>query len=474
MTRIGLVVHGQPPELVGGTEGLVARLALDLHAAGHEVQIFSGSIEWRPKLELVADNSGPVPVLRVHRSDLFFERWDKLHEPRVERLYRDWLDDFRPELVHVHHWARLTTTLVATAAEHGVPAVLSLHDLFASCPRYHRVKADLSFCEQRPSPEACRNCAPRWTFQGDAEIDAQATVFASEMRAEVSRAAALIAPTAGHGQRVLHWLALDRPVIALPPAGSSVPVPAIRPLGERVASAADPLRVGVFGHLHPLKGAGVVLDAQAALPDPSRVELHLWGEAPDADSEADIAARAGARKLVRHGAYTPADLAGAPIDVAVLPSLCAESYAFTLDEACSLGVPVLASNLGAHADRATARVALVPRGDAAALAQQLQALADDPSRRARMAAAPAPAQLGAAEHLSRLQQIYAQVLAGPRPRRQPLDRLSLARREHLFSLREAGLAELLRSEGWEHVLARLQSELGALRHELGQSGPGRG
>ena len=42
-----------------------------------------------------------------------------------------------------------------------VPGV-SLHDLLASCPRYHRVKADLSFCEVPPSPDACRHCAPRW------------------------------------------------------------------------------------------------------------------------------------------------------------------------------------------------------------------------------------------------------------------------------------------------------------------------
>ncbi|HVQ24200.1 MAG TPA: glycosyltransferase, partial [Planctomycetota bacterium] len=162
MSRIGLVVHGQPPELVGGTERLVAELAAALAARGETVEIFSGSIEWRPAFEVVRDASGPVPVVRVHRHDLFFERWDKLHDPFVERALRRWLDEFRPDVVHVHHWARLTTTVVATCKAAGVPVVLTLHDLLASCPRYHRVKADLSFCEVPPSPEACRHCAPRW------------------------------------------------------------------------------------------------------------------------------------------------------------------------------------------------------------------------------------------------------------------------------------------------------------------------
>ncbi|RKY20505.1 MAG: hypothetical protein DRQ55_07420 [Planctomycetota bacterium] len=459
MSRLGLVVHGQPPELVGGTEGLVARLAADLAAAGHELEIFSGSIEWRPRFELRRDERGTVPITRVHRSDLFFERWDKLHEPHVERAYGEWLDAFEPELLHVHHWARLSTNLVAVAARRGVPAVLSLHDLFASCPRYHRVTPDERFCSERPSPDACRHCAPRWSFQGDAEIDASLSVFVADLRAEVQLAAAVLAPTAGHGRRVMDWLGLQRDVIALPPARGLRPAPASRPLGSDVASPERPLRVGTFGHLHPLKGAQVLLRAQSLLPDPARVELHLWGQAPDDQSEAALRAAAGSRRVVRHGAYTPSDLSGAPLDVVVLPSLCAESYAFTLDEAAALTLPIVASDLGAHADRATERVALVPRGDAEALARELLALADDPARRARMAAAAAPASLDAATHLARLCQVYQQVLAGPRPTPQPLDTDALARREHAAMLREAGLAELLRGEGWEAVVADLQAQL---------------
>lgn len=476
MTRVGLVVHGQPPELVGGTEGLVARLGGDLAAAGHAVEIFSGSIEWRPEFAVVRDASGGVPVVRVHRSDLFFERWDKLHNPLVERAFGEWLDAFRPQLVHVHHWARLTTTLVATAADRGVPAVVSLHDLFASCPRYHRVKADESFCEVAPSPAACRHCAPRWRFQGDAEIDASVGVFAAELRAEVAAAAAVLAPTAGHGARVLQWLGLAREVLALPPAAPYLPAPARPPLGQGPgaarASAARPLRVGSFGHLHPLKGVGLLLDAQARLADPACVELHVWGAAPDAASDAALRARAGTRPVVFHGSYRPADLGGAPVDAVVLPSLCAESYAFTLDEAAALGVPILASDLGAHRDRATPRVELFPRGDATALARALQRLCDEPAHRARLAAAGAPATIDSGTHLARLLAIYERVLAAPVPPRRPLDRLGLARREHAFQLREAGLRELLRSEGWEDVVARLEAEAARLRGEA-RRGPSR-
>jgi glycosyltransferase involved in cell wall biosynthesis len=463
VTRIGLVVHGQPPELVGGTERLVSELAESLSARGDAVEIFSGSIEWRPAFEVVRDESGAVPIVRVHRHDLFFERWDKLENPFVERAFGAWLDEFKPDLVHVHHWARLTTRLVSVAKTRGVPVVLSLHDLFSTCPRYHRVKADLSFCDVPAAADACRNCAPRWRFQGDAEIDGSVGVFAADLRAEVAAADALVAPTEGHGRRVLQWLELDRPVTAIAPASAPAIEPATRPLGSESASIERPLAVGVFGHLHPLKGVEVLLDAQAALRDPSLVELHVWGAAPTPEMDAAVKARAGDRRVVWHGAYQPGDLSGAPVDVAVLPTLCAESYSFAADEAAALGVPILASDLGALTDRATGRHALFPRGDAAALAALLAELAADPARRDAMATAPAPPLTHTGRHLAELSAVYDALPAAalqPAPASADAD---LARREHAFTLREAGLHELLRSEGWEDEISRLQAEIARLQ-----------
>jgi len=366
----------------------------------------------------------------------------------------------------VHHWARLTTTLVAVTADRGIPAVVSLHDQFPSCPRYHRVRADDAFCTLAPGPEACRDCAPRWRFQGDDEIERSARVFVAEMGVEVARAAALVAPTEGHGRRILGWLGSERDFTALPPAGGSVPGAAARPLGDRVAAPGDPLRVGVFGHLHPLKGVEVLLDAQAALPDPALVELHVWGEAPDEETARAVRTRAGDRPVVWHGAYRPEDLAGAPVDAVVLPTLCAESYSFTLDEAGALAVPVLATDLGALADRATERVELFPRGDAGALGRALGRLAAEPDRRRRMIAGEAAPTIDAAGHLRTLREVYEGVLAAPRPPRREPDERQLAQREHAFELREAGLHELLRSEGWEDVVASLRGENEALRRRL--------
>jgi hypothetical protein len=344
-----------------------------------------------------------------------------------------------------------------------VPVVVTLHDLFSTCPRYHRVKADMSFCDVPPAPDVCRSCAPRWRFQGDAEVDGSVGVFAADLRAEVAAADALIAPTLGHGQRVLAWLGLDRTVTAIAPASAPAPGPATRPLGNKIASAKRPMSVGVFGHLHPLKGVEVLLDAQAALHDPAMVEVHVWGAAPTSELDASIKTRAGGRKVVWHGAYQPADLAGAEIDAVVLPTLCAESYSFALDEAAALGVPILASDLGALADRATDRVWLFPRGNDHVLAAHLSELATEPERRDLMVAAPAPTLTDTDRHLTELSAVYDALPPAALREPSPSAQSDLARREHAFTLREAGLNELLRSEGWEDEITRLQAEIERLQ-----------
>jgi glycosyltransferase involved in cell wall biosynthesis len=176
-----------------------------------------------------------------------------------------------------------------------------------------------------------------------------------------------------------------------------------------------------------------------------------------------VKARAGDRRVVWHGAYKPSDLSGAPVDGVVLPTLCAESYSFAADEAAALGVPILASDLGALTDRATGRHALFPRGDAAALAKLLAELAADPARRDAMIVAPAPPLTHAGRHLAELSAVYDALPPAASKAPPASAEAELARREHAFTLREAGLHELLRSEGWEDEISRLQAEIQRLQ-----------
>ncbi len=51
-----------------------------------------------------------------------------------------------------------------------------------------------------------------------------------------------------------------------------------------------------------------------------------------------------------HGAFSPEDIPK-DLDLAVFPSICVESYSFTVDEALSRGIPVIVPSIGAPSTR---------------------------------------------------------------------------------------------------------------------------
>ena len=109
--RILHVVHQFPPETRGGLEGYVHDLAAAQKNAGHEVFVISGSMEPRSEVGCESDPAGEFTVERIHRSDLYFDSWDKGYCPEVGLVLRDRLEELRPDVLHLHHWIRLTSDI---------------------------------------------------------------------------------------------------------------------------------------------------------------------------------------------------------------------------------------------------------------------------------------------------------------------------------------------------------------------------
>ena len=131
--KVLMITHGFPPECSGGTESYVLALCQELLERGHEVEVLTGSHEgagadqWEPRLER-SEHEG-IPVHRLHRTGLFVDNWEKSLAPEVEPLLRRVLEEQQPDLVHVHHWIRMSRNLVEICHDAGVPAVCTLHDL---------------------------------------------------------------------------------------------------------------------------------------------------------------------------------------------------------------------------------------------------------------------------------------------------------------------------------------------------------
>ena len=140
------------------------------------------------------------------------------------------------------------------------------------------------------------------------------------------------------------------------------------------------LRLVTWGALIPMKGVHLLVDAIGRLEDPESVTLDIWGEFPahESEYEAELVGKADGWPIHFRGAFQPSDIPSETYDLAVFPSICFESYSFTLDEAWDRGLPAVVPDRGALAERVGGAGATFRADDAAALAEVLEGLITAP------------------------------------------------------------------------------------------------
>jgi GT2 family glycosyltransferase len=254
------------------------------------------------------------------------------------------------------------------------------------------------------------------------------------------------------------WVRIEHGLAPWPQAPSSILPPPSR----------SGLRIVVPGRLHGGKGEDL-LAALLEQPLPG-IEFVLVG-----------AGRAGMRFFGRRGVHVlmdyerdelPAVLAGLAPDAALLLSTVSETYSYLLSELWSLRLPVLATAVGAFAERISdGHDGLLVPPDAVAIAARLRALAADPAplRALRQATPPLAPSLAtmAAAHRAALPLVATAGVAAPVPASPELLRL-LAAEQVLSGLRQElaqaaerhrrDQAELTRRADWGYGLARQLEE----------------
>jgi glycosyltransferase involved in cell wall biosynthesis len=371
----------------------------------------AGTFEARPRVEVTESRQEGVRVFRVHRSDLYFDRWEKTYCPQASRAFAGILDEVAPDVVHVHHFIRLSRDLVHRATQAGVPAVVTLHDFATTCLIGFRAPgAGSRFCDLLPAYEDCVPCAstvaPSVPLAGHAAFG----LHRADLRNELVLARARLAVSRAQREKLARYHGLAEDQFQVVPLAPVVDLPRGMPAPEP-----PPLRVATWGVQMERKGAHVLLEAVRQCA-PGSVEADVFGRFDNADYEARC--RALARRLpVRFaGRFEWDELAATPLHASVFPSLTFETFGLTFDESRALGHPVIATELGAYAERADAATVLFASGDSGALAAVFTKLAADVGQLAGLRAAVAPPE-PFSRYVDAMESIYARaVAAGPPPR----------------------------------------------------------
>ncbi|MFC7738553.1 glycosyltransferase [Roseomonas sp. GCM10028921] len=424
LMRILVASNFFPPHTVGGAEIVADRHARELVRRGHDVLAIGGSVPapGRPPGSLEPEFYNGLEIQRLALRSL--DPDDSFRWPSVARRIASFVASRGVDVVHLHNLVGLGVDSILAARAAGARCVVTLHDHWGFCLRQTLLRRDMSLCRNF---EECAACQRSFEHEGERlpiRLRRDYTAWCLE------QADALISPSryladaygaAGVAPGTVEVLSNGLDLTALPPAAGR---------GGRV------IRFLCSANLSPHKGIGVLLDAARRLMEETMLAgrwqivlvgggaLHKTAQllAQELASQAGAAWHAAAiLPLIVTGHLPRAELLTrmAEADVVVLPSIWPENEPVTLLEGAAMGAALLVTQAGGSADLVEHDKTglLVPKGDAAALAEAMHRLITENGLAARLGAANLArrASLDEARTVDRLEALYAGTSAPPKP-----------------------------------------------------------
>lgn len=416
--RIALVVHKFPPASVGGTEVYTLNLARALARRGHEVFVFyrdDGRAEGRGA-GIWEEREG-FRAFRVARrfhpssASLLECFWNTFWNPDVEEAFERFLRETRPDVVHFQHLKDLSYRLIASAKGRGLRAILTLHDYWFLCGNAQLIWPDGRTCRGKALGLNCARCAlegrlPPFAAQGLRPVAAVLMQIRDHLvRRAALHADQLIAPSRFLIQQYVRaGFSAERMVYL----ENGVDVERIRRYPRR-PSLDGCLRFAYIGALAWQKGVHIAVEAFRGLPA-DRAILRVYGDPTLFPEYVKQLYRLADLQNTRFEGPVPNEAIGevlAGIDVLLVPSLWYENSPVVIQEAMAAGVPVIASDLGALAEKVRPGINgwLCPPGEAQAWRACILRILGDPSWRQGLRMEESQV-LSIDEHASRLEHIY--------------------------------------------------------------------
>jgi glycosyltransferase involved in cell wall biosynthesis/GT2 family glycosyltransferase len=418
--RVVHVVHGWPPYQHAGTEmycswlaawqarrrevAVYARIADPLRGSGEATELLDrGGI----RVRLVVNNfTARNPLAR-----------NALRDRGIERDFGRFLDEVRPELVHVHHLAGHGAGLIEVAARRRLPILYQVQDWWSVCARANLLDRDRRLCSG-PGLGRCSRCLPLTGLPGAWLWNRALYLFRRRSLGRALRQAGALVMGSSALEASLRELGVLGPRASVHVLDYGVPRPGGDFSRRGRASPGGALRFGFIGSILPHKGVHLAVEAFGAI-HPAQATLDVWGDtgiAPRYTAELEALAPTGAVRFHPPFPEERKDEVFASLDVLLVPSLGLESYGLAAREAMARGVPVLASRRGALAELFAGRdcgahLDLDGPDGAAAIRAWVERLVAEPERieawRRNL-----PEIRAAEEHAEEIERLYERLLAG--------------------------------------------------------------
>ena len=372
------------PEIGGGAELTLQRLASGLAQRGHEVAVFTtGETQGVDTVDGVTVHRFPIdnafrklnPNLPNRLRRAFWQVKDLGSNLMAERLTAV-AQSFKPDIIQFHNLAGLTRSVWSVPRALGIPSIQVLHDLYLICPKSSMFRNGHA-CKSR-----CASCQVFRMGFAKPSNDVNAVVGVSRYILDKITGEALFSQSA---QRVIY---------------NAQVFPGPMPL-----TGAEHLRFGYIGSLVPHKGVRWLIEQF----DDQLGELIIAGSGPRAHVK-ELKALAAGKRITFVGHQTPQDFF-ATIDVGIIPSVWNETLAGTAIECLAYGRPTIASRRGGMPEivRDGENGLLVNPDEPATLGEAMHRIAKDRMLLARLAAL-APASADVERFLDEYNELHLHVL----------------------------------------------------------------
>jgi len=369
--KVLIICHGHPDINPGGGE--IA--SYNLHSRLCETEGYDSMFFARHNKPDLVHGGTPFSGTGKPNEVLFFVPmgdWFKFSQPDHPKIWRDFrecLENYKPDLVHFHHYVHLGLEMIREVKNYNpnLPVVLTLHEYFGICHNHGQmVKASSGRVCHTSSPAACANCFPQYSSQ-DFFLRKQ---FIQSFFSLVDR---FISPSEFLKSRYAQWGLSDRDIVVIENIDKSDPaldkqanphnedgfegsgVNGIGELNKAKALRKNKIVLSYFGQINSFKGIDILIDAIALLPKSikSNLIVNINGSGLENNSEEfrkyiqnSVKTSNGLIRLC--GRYERSELQGLMkgTDWIIIPSKWWENSPMVILEAKKYAVPVIASNIG--------------------------------------------------------------------------------------------------------------------------------
>ena len=353
--KILYVVHQFLPLHVAGTEIYAYHLAKEMRRRGQDARVFY--VEWRegkPPYHLEERTYREIPCFEAVPGDWAKDFRGTYMNPGMEKLFREVLDRFPPDLVHIQHLANHSIGYLDILEELGIPSVYTLHEYLLMCPGGGRLlRPGLELCPG-PEPAACAACAKAAGLPPPAGGDWEKAVERrkEEIVQRLAKVNLFLSPSRYLRKRFVEagWIPSSR-ILA---SDNGFPAEIFHKARRRKREV---FHLGYIGTMVAHKGVHVLVEACRGLPEKEFL-CSIHGDLNVVPEYGQRLRKMDKSPCVRlMGAYDHQRVGEilADLDVAVVPSLWVENSPLTIHEAFLAGVPLLVSDIGGMAE-------LVPPG----------------------------------------------------------------------------------------------------------------